>query len=106
MEEEEEKEMLPLDLIYEVLTWCDANALASEQEVAQYFINLHLQRPKTIRGFFQTLCNGAYYNVSFLTPKFLSPTLFSLDFLPKNVKIEASTGSQTDHSLLCVNRVS
>lgn len=105
-----EKQKLPPDMLYEVLTWCDVNALVSHRLVCKewppllsksHFINLHLQRTKTLRGFFlQSMHEGYLYDIDFVTPS-SPPTLPSLKFLPEAVKIEASTGGQTGHGLLC-----
>lgn len=105
-----EQEKLPPDVVYEILTWCDVNALVSHRLVCKewppllsksHFINLHLQRTKTIRGFFlQSMRDGHLFDIDFVAPS--SPSaLPSLKFLPEAVKIEASTGGQTGHGLLC-----
>lgn len=101
---------LPLDMVYEVLTQCNVNALVSHRWVCKewppllsnsHFINLHLWRTNTLRGFFlQSIRRSHLYDIDFVAPS-LPSALPYLKFLSEAVKIGASTSGQTCHGLLC-----
>ncbi|XXG85030.1 hypothetical protein AAC387_Pa11g0201 [Persea americana] len=99
---------LPSDIIYEVLTRVPLQSLQSFRQVCAewrqmihqtYFIKLHSERTKTLNGYFiQSLEKNKYYSSFVSMNKNPSVSTPSLEFLPKNVKIEASSSI---HGLLC-----
>ncbi|XP_029124455.1 F-box protein At5g49610-like [Elaeis guineensis] len=99
-EDSQSSSPLPEDAVFEILTRASLESLPACRRVCRQwrrltydplFTSLHCNRTQTISGYFlQTLRRNRYYS-SFVSIQPLPPSVrpLSLDFLPKDVKIEA-----------------